>query len=272
MKVGHKLKSCTVDVLPSPVFRLGGRQVCLIDTPGFDDSNIEVSDTVILQKIADHLAAVYQGGRKLSGLIYFHRILDNRVGGVNAKSMKMFRLLCGRDALKNVVLCTTMWDMLPHPGMGEERETELKSDFWEFMLEEGASTARHDGSAQSARDIVSRMLGLDPVELKIQQELVDDKKKLNETEAGVAVDLDLQKLRVMYERRLEESAEAMKEALAENDRTMQRMITKECARYEAKIQQMEQDLETLNAERQKEIDVLTAKVKKLEEGKGCIIC
>ncbi|KDQ18737.1 hypothetical protein BOTBODRAFT_29113 [Botryobasidium botryosum FD-172 SS1] len=272
MKVGHRLKSCTVDVLPSPVFRLGGRRVCLIDTPGFDDSSPNVSDTDILQNIADYLVAGYKAGRKLNGLIYLHRISDNRVGGVNAKSMKMFRLLCGKDALKNVVLCTTMWDLLPAPTIGEEREEELKADFWEFMLMEGAATDRHDGTPQSARRIVTRMLGLNHVDLKIQQELVDGNMKLSETEAGAAVDAELQRLKADYERRLKESEEAMKEALAENDKMMQRIIMKERDRYESKIRQMEQDWETLNKERQEEIDTLTAKVKKLEAKGGCIIC
>ncbi|KDQ18739.1 hypothetical protein BOTBODRAFT_29117 [Botryobasidium botryosum FD-172 SS1] len=272
MEVGHKLKSCTVDVAPSPIFRVGGRQVCLVDTPGFDDTDSDVSDTDVLQSIASYLSASYEAGRKLNGLLYFHRISDNRVGGVNAKNMKMFRLLCGKDALKNVVLCTTMWDLLPALSMGEEREEELKADFWQFMLMEGATTARHDGTPQCARYIVSQMLGLDPVDLQIQRELAAGNTKLIETEAGAAVDAELHRLKVDYERRLKELEGTMKEALRENDRTMERVIRLERDRYESKIRKMRRDWERLDGKRQVVIDTLVTKVEKLEASGGCIVC
>lgn len=46
--------SCTVDVELSQEFILDGRRVFLMDTPGFDDTN--VSDADILKKIAAFLA------------------------------------------------------------------------------------------------------------------------------------------------------------------------------------------------------------------------
>jgi GTPase Era involved in 16S rRNA processing len=48
------LKSCTAEVQVANKFTLDGRQVILIDTPGFDDTN--VSDAEILEKIAAFLA------------------------------------------------------------------------------------------------------------------------------------------------------------------------------------------------------------------------
>ena len=46
--------SCTADVELSKEFFVDGRRVFLIDTPGFDDTN--VSDADILKKIAAFLA------------------------------------------------------------------------------------------------------------------------------------------------------------------------------------------------------------------------
>lgn len=55
--VGHDLASCTGDIghyiLPYPRDR--NRRIILVDTPGFDDSNVD--DTVILDRIATWLAA-----------------------------------------------------------------------------------------------------------------------------------------------------------------------------------------------------------------------
>lgn len=47
------MKSCTAEVEVAD-FTLDGRRVILIDTPGFDDTN--VSDAEILKKIAAFLA------------------------------------------------------------------------------------------------------------------------------------------------------------------------------------------------------------------------
>ena len=54
LQVGMNIKSCTVDVQLADKFTLDGRQVALIDTPGFDDTTR--SDTDILGNIAAFLA------------------------------------------------------------------------------------------------------------------------------------------------------------------------------------------------------------------------
>lgn len=48
--VGPGLKSCTKGIEVSPPFMLGGTRVTLIDTPGFDDTNL--TDTEVLTMIA----------------------------------------------------------------------------------------------------------------------------------------------------------------------------------------------------------------------------
>lgn len=52
--VGADLGSCTAEVQLADKFTLDGRQVVLIDTPGFDDTTR--SDTDILRNIATFLA------------------------------------------------------------------------------------------------------------------------------------------------------------------------------------------------------------------------
>ncbi|ESK95347.1 hypothetical protein Moror_3872, partial [Moniliophthora roreri MCA 2997] len=54
LQVGMDLQSCTSTVQLSETFELRGRQVTLIDTPGFDDTN--KSDADILKMIAAFLA------------------------------------------------------------------------------------------------------------------------------------------------------------------------------------------------------------------------
>ena len=53
LAVGHSLESCTDTIQESEEFELDGRRVVLIDTPGFDDTNI--TDTEVLNSIAAFL-------------------------------------------------------------------------------------------------------------------------------------------------------------------------------------------------------------------------
>ena len=54
LRVGRQLNSCTTEVQVADEFTIDGRQVVLIDTPGFDDTT--KSDTDILTLIATFLA------------------------------------------------------------------------------------------------------------------------------------------------------------------------------------------------------------------------
>ena len=56
MKVGNGLESCTATVQTCS-FSLHDHTVTLIDTPGFDDTNL--SDTEVLKRIALHLEVAY---------------------------------------------------------------------------------------------------------------------------------------------------------------------------------------------------------------------
>lgn len=111
-----------------------GKTVCLIDTPGFDDTNR--SDTDILKDIAFYLSSIYSKKVKLAGIIYLHRITDVRMTGSSYKNLRMLEKLCGDGAMSKVVLVTTMWNLLGRPGsdhtvaVGEQREAMLKDKFW----------------------------------------------------------------------------------------------------------------------------------------------
>ena len=55
LAVGVGLESCTSKIQASSTFELSDKLVTLVDTPGFDDSN--VSDTDILKMIAVFLSS-----------------------------------------------------------------------------------------------------------------------------------------------------------------------------------------------------------------------
>ena len=138
----------------------------------------------------------YEKGFKLAGIIYLHRITDNRMAGSPHRNIRMFGELCGDQAVKKVVLVTTMWDKVEQ-DTGSCREKELFEKYWKTMMNYGASTARFYNSADSAWQIIDPILKQHSTEvLLLQEELVDLKRALNETHAGKTLYSDLQGLLV----------------------------------------------------------------------------
>ena len=119
------------------------------------------------------------------------------MGGSPHRNLRMFGELCGDQAVKKVVLVTTMWDRgtTDHQQTHNQRENELFQKYWKTMIGHGASTARFSNSADSAWKIVDIILKKHETEvLLLQEELVDLKRALNETQAGKTLYSDLQKL------------------------------------------------------------------------------
>ena len=136
----------------------------------------------------------YEKDIKLAGIIYLHRITDNRMAGTPHRNLRMFGELCGDQAVKKVVLITTMWDKVQQ-DTGVRREKELFDNYWKTMIDFGASTARFSNSADSAWKIIDLILKQHETEvLLLQEELVDLKRALNETQAGKTLYSDLQRL------------------------------------------------------------------------------
>ena len=138
----------------------------------------------------------YEKDINLAGLIYLHRITDNldHMAGTPHRNIHMFENLCGDQAMKKVVLVTTMWDKVQQ-GTGVDRERKLFENYWKTMINLGASTARFLNSAESAWEIIGIILKQHETEvLLLQEEIVDLKKALHETQAGKTLYSDLQRL------------------------------------------------------------------------------
>jgi len=113
-----------------------------------------------------------------------HRITDNKMSGGAQRYFEMFKSLCGQQNLGNVVLLTTMWSELKDEAVGLARERELRSDFWNMMESSGSTIRRFDGSRAMAEAFVCRLMRKRDIVLDIQNELVEQGKRLEETNAG----------------------------------------------------------------------------------------
>ncbi|KAF5359402.1 hypothetical protein D9756_003396 [Leucocoprinus leucothites] len=201
---GDTLASVTVGIEAVRVLHhpLYGNRVVLVDTPGFDDTTR--TDMEILAMVSEWLVKTYKGDVKLSGLIYLHRITDNRMAGSPYRNLRMFGNLCGDLTMSRVVLVTTMWDRVGTMD-GNRREGELKEQFWRVLIEKGSGVDRLKTSDQRdawriVNGLIERSKERDRVLL--QEELVDLKRRLNETEAGKTLYDSLQTLLDEYKRSL----------------------------------------------------------------------
>ena len=156
------------------------------------------------------------GGTTLAGVIYIHRISGYRFAGIAGQNFKRFRDLCGDTTLKNVVVVTNMWgDVSPEDGA--VHESELFSVFFKPAFEKGAQMARHYNTAQSAHEIIRRIMMNHPVVLQIQRELVDEHRGIIDTSAGQAVNRELDELARRHQVELESVENEMKQALEGGD-------------------------------------------------------
>jgi ribosomal protein L29 len=165
--------------------RIGETNVAVVDCPGFDDS--KRSDAEILSIIGKLVTTQYHIGLKLWGIIFLHRITDNRFQGSTHNVLNLFRQLVGDEALGNVVLVTTQWGRVSESDMPAaiEREQELRDKYWREMLDANSMTTRFTGDKASAEGIIAQLLGKNHVVLRLQRELVDEKKSLGKTGAGL---------------------------------------------------------------------------------------
>jgi hypothetical protein len=252
-------------------------KITLIDTPGFNDTLRSEAD--VLKSIADWLDLTYRSPphSKLNGILYLQSIMEPRMYGSSLRNLKMFKDLCGEDPLKNVILTTTRWGLATKAEqreMCEEREKQLTStnDFWKPLIDKGARLARFEDSRESALSILTGLVGHDPVPLQIQQELVDEDKKLVDTTAGNTVIEETEKLQKKYEEELAAIQREMEEALAARDTEVQEALEESREAFEKKLAKVreEQDLlryERRNESRQLQIDLDLLKAERWQKEK-----
>ncbi|KAF7771742.1 hypothetical protein Agabi119p4_6053 [Agaricus bisporus var. burnettii] len=182
VEIGHTLRSSTQHIRTIRCHNpLRHRDVVFVDTPGFDDDTR--SDTEILTEVADWLKQTYQAGVKLSGILFLHRITDNRMTNTLVRNLDMFENLCGNGAFSNVRFVTTHWDQLKDNNQGIKNEGELRKKYLNTFLCGGSQMHRFQSSFASAWQIINS-LPMEPKVIRIQKEMVDQHKTLWETSAA----------------------------------------------------------------------------------------
>ncbi|KAF8557902.1 hypothetical protein OG21DRAFT_1481907 [Imleria badia] len=222
-KAGH-LKSDTQDVTPY-LNSYRGVRVVLVEMPGFDDTYRQDSD--ILRVIADWLTKKYPDGTtlKIAGIIYTHRITNNRMSGTAYKNLQMFGRLCGDTPLPRTSLVMTMWDQ-------------------RVLIAGGAKPEKFYNTPESAQNVIDHFIkmGNDGEELLLQEELVKQQKRLNETEAGKLLFNRLQKLLADQRKMLKELAE---EAKLQNNPSLAKSLQEEYDKIDAQLKKTLEEIKEM---------------------------
>ncbi|PPQ87047.1 hypothetical protein CVT24_013060, partial [Panaeolus cyanescens] len=144
-------------------FKLGTSNdddICLLDSPGFSDSEISEAEIVemVKQWLADHKA------NALHNLLYFCSITDIRFPGSRRKTIEMLKSFIktsssSEDLTNNgsLTVVTTMWDNVWNERSKERAEnkyTELKEDIFKDMISKGAAITRFMNTQLSAFEIL----------------------------------------------------------------------------------------------------------------------
>ena len=138
-------------------------------------------------------------------------------------NFKMFRKLCGDSTLRNAVIVTNMWGQVDFQ-VGVAREVELVGEglFFKHALDKGARITRNWNSSVSAQNVIRLVLNNHPIPLRIQRELVDERKHISETSASEELALEInaqirerrEEMRVVKEMRvLKEEMHVFKEEI-----------------------------------------------------------
>ncbi|KAK1753957.1 hypothetical protein QBC47DRAFT_385266 [Echria macrotheca] len=175
--------TCTAEVGYYHCTLPGGEHLVLIDTPGFGSP--DRPDTELLAELAAHLAGLYESGISLSGIIYLHAIDQTRMLGGAVDNIRMLSALCGTAALPNLALVTTKESHGQNAAERDRRTLEsLKRSFWNGLIDHGAVVRVHDGTRESASEIVDALRWKRRKPLAIQLQMVDKGLKWGDTDAA----------------------------------------------------------------------------------------
>jgi hypothetical protein len=179
----------------------------------------------------------------LTGLLYFHRISDNRMAGTPLKNLRLFEKLCGDD-FKSIVLTTTMWDDVEEET-GAQREKELASVYWKSMVERGSSVKRFLNNRSSAFEILTPIINEvnKNSALLLQTEMTELGLQLRQTTAGRTLFVELEDLVARHQRALSRIRGGLTEPSLDQEQLAE--VMEEYHRVSAQLQRAVEDMQRM---------------------------
>ena len=160
------------------------------------------------------------------------------MGGTARRNFSLFRKLCGEHGLQNVIIVTTRWADVPlETGLKREEQLRSQDNLFRPALENGATLLRHDNTVKGTHDILEKLVNRQAEPVKIQTELVDERKDISETAAGIELHRLLQEQAERFQREIEEMRREIRDALSAKDIRMEKELQEAKQDFEIKLKQ-----------------------------------
>ena len=216
-----------------------GTEFCLVEFPGFGHN-----DEDVFQNISTWLKETYEKGEYLSGLLYFHRIINDCHDGSDLRTLSIIKKLCGKERFRNITVVSTYWDK-EHEDVAEAREKAFKEslDVWGDLIHEYASTERLPNERKKCVDFLTKLAKGDTITLDIQVEMVDEDKSANDTKPAAEMKFYKRHQAIRDAEELERATEQHRHQLS-----LGKLRQKVVAQASEEEKAFRERLETLNAE------------------------
>jgi len=123
--------------------------------------------------------------------------------------------------------------------------------FFKPVLDKGAQMVRHDNTVASAEGIIRLVLDNQPLPLRIQVELVNERKDISKTSAGEELNRELNAQIRKRQEDMRILKEEMEQAIKEKDEDTRRILENENRRMRKEIERFENDADRFAADYKK---------------------
>ena len=187
--------------------------------------------------------------------------------GSAMSNLRMFQKLCGQEALENVLLTTTQWANVGQ-AEGQAREDNLRDEgLWGGLIDKGATLQRFYGTRESGLELVHRLMSKTRKPLHIQEQIVEQRMTLLETDAGKFINEELATQEKRYRGELESLERRLREAVEAKDDEMNQILAAEQERAQKRLERAEAEQRWLEGLHAAAIEKREAK-RKGREGTG----
>jgi len=130
----------------------------------------------------------------ISGVLYLHRIIDERLYGSSKRGIQLFIRICGLGAMSSVRILTTQWGLLQNWNEGIAREQQFRRGPWKIMVDHGAVVEQFDGHPEGARKISKSFERATPRWLRVQEQMIWEHLFFINTDVGSEVLAEAERL------------------------------------------------------------------------------
>lgn len=184
------------------------------------------------------------------------------------RQIRVFKELCGKDSLGNVLIGTTKWENVVNRDLAVREEKELldpEDGYLTELVDFGASIVRVSQNKDKCLELLEWFADKQKRALKIQEVMAGPEARFENTEVAKILAPELRQMTLEHERRVEEERQREKQTEEQNRRRLEdiaqlqaRRAKEEKERFLKEKRRVEERLQrqALERERQRSLEIL----------------